>query len=186
MPTNPTERKGRQHHDYQVSPRCGLLTRPSNGAGRDWGSPTSQPKNTPPPESPRESLANQWPLNQLAKRWLDEALLPASPDLPYLAQLLWEGFEAGLVIPGQGQQYRWELHQAAGQLLDRSLDPVDVIHWFISNPDGGDEEEQGDTLQTFLEESRSWEEAAQNVMEWFYDLGGPSRSRARLGGDKIE
>jgi hypothetical protein len=33
-----------------------------------------------------------------------QAHLPSSPDLPYLVQLLSEGFEANLSVPGQGGQ----------------------------------------------------------------------------------
>ena len=43
---------------------------------------------------------NGWSLNREAKRWLDQAHLPSSPHLPYLVQLLWEGFEANLAVPG--------------------------------------------------------------------------------------
>jgi hypothetical protein len=34
----------------------------------------------------------RWPLNQLAKKWLLQGNLHADSSLPYLVQLLWEGF----------------------------------------------------------------------------------------------
>jgi hypothetical protein len=43
------------------------------------------------------------------------------------------------------------------------------MSWFVNNPNAGDEKEQSDTLETLLEESLNWEEAAQNLMECFYD-----------------
>jgi hypothetical protein len=91
------------------------------------------------------------------------------PELPYLVQLLAEGFEAKLFIPGQGGRYWTDLEGAAAQLLDHSLDAVRVMRWFVSNPNGGHEKEQRDTLQILLEESPNWEEAAQSLMKWFYD-----------------
>lgn len=94
----------------------------------------------------------------MAKRWLDQARLPSSPDRPYLVQLLSEGFEAQLPIPGQGQNYRWELDRAAGELLDRRLDPVDVMRWFLSNPNGPEQPEQSQTLLALLEQATSWQE----------------------------
>lgn len=116
-----------------------------------------------------ETPVNRWPLNLLAKRWLDQARLPSSPDLPYLVQLLYEGFEENLSIPGQGQNYRADLEQAASQLLDRDLNPVDVMRWFLNSPRGPSQGEQNDTLRLQLEQAKSWEEAAQSLMEWFYD-----------------
>jgi hypothetical protein len=116
-----------------------------------------------------ESLVNRRPLNQAAKRWLRQAGLGTDPEIPYVVQLLSEGFEANLSVPGQGQKYWADLELASGELLDRSLNPVQVMRWLTDNPNGPDQREQNDTLRTFLEQAKSWEEAAQSLMEWFYD-----------------
>lgn len=117
----------------------------------------------------RELPVNRWPLNQVAFQWLSQGRLPASPDLPYLVQLLSEGFQVGLPVPGLGQKYRWELEQASAELLDRSLNPVLVMRWFTNNPNTPSQAEQSQTLLSLLEQAKSWEEAAQGLMEWFYD-----------------
>jgi hypothetical protein len=117
----------------------------------------------------RELGVNRWPVNRLALRWLREARLPVSPDLPYLVQLLSQGFEADLPLLGQGQKYRADLDLAAGQLLDPSLNPADVMRWLTNSPSGPSPSEQLQTLQSSLEQAKSWQEAAQNLMEWFYD-----------------
>jgi Protein of unknown function (DUF1524) len=113
---------------------------------------------------------NGWSLNLAAKRWLRQVPdSPTDPTQPYLVQLLHLGFDRQLSIPGPGEDRRWEIEQEAGQLLHRNLDPVRLTHWFVNNPDGGEEGEQNDTLLLRLEEANDWEEAAQNLMEWFYD-----------------
>lgn len=113
---------------------------------------------------------NAWSLNQAAKRWLLQVPDgPLEPSQLYLVQLLWLGFDRQLSIPGRGDDRWWEIEQEAGQLLDRNLDPVRLTHWFVSNPDGGEESEQNDTLLLGLEGAKDWEEAAQNLMDWFYD-----------------
>jgi hypothetical protein len=118
---------------------------------------------------PTEKLpANRQPLNQEAKRRLQEAREPLRPDLPYLVQLLSLGFHRGLDIPGVGQKYRWELEQASGLLLDPQLNSVKVMRWFLNNPNGGRQAEQNDTLTLWLEEASDWSTAAQSLMEWFY------------------
>jgi hypothetical protein len=117
----------------------------------------------------RELPVNKWPLNQAALGWLRRAHKPADSSLPYLAQLLSEGFEANLALAGPGQKFRAELHQASDQLLDWSLDPVAVMRWFTDNPNGPSQPEQSQSLLLELEKAKSWEEAAQNLMEWFYD-----------------
>jgi hypothetical protein len=58
---------------------------------------------------------------------------------------------------------------ASGELLDRNLDPVRVMRWFTNNPNGPGQGEQNDTLRAYLEQAKSWQEAAQSLMEWFYD-----------------
>jgi hypothetical protein len=119
----------------------------------------------------REHPVNLWPTNQLAKRWLLQVPNPPplDRDIPHLVQLLNVGFERDLAVPGCPDRDWWVLEQNAGLLLGRSLDPKDVIYWFFSNPNAGDEQEQRDTLEIALEESQTWEEAAQNVMETYYD-----------------
>jgi hypothetical protein len=126
----------------------------------------------PPPPSHRRVLpVNRWPLNREALRWLIAAKEPPEEHLPYLSQLVWMGFDRGLPVPGRGDKYRWELELAAGELLlNPKLDSVKVMRWFVSNPNGPEEEvEQSDTLLYLLEKGQCWEEAAQFVMEWFYD-----------------
>lgn len=117
----------------------------------------------------KELSVNRWPLNRVALRWLQQGNLPVSSSFPYLVQLLSEGFEANLFIPGQGQRYRADLEQAAHQLLDYSLNPAAVMRWLTDNPNIPDQAEQSQTLLLQLERAKSWEEAAQNLMEWFYD-----------------
>jgi hypothetical protein len=123
-----------------------------------------------PSRSHREQLpVNRWPLNQDAKKRLLEAGEPPEPNLPFLVQLLSAGFERGLGIPGPAQKYRVELEQASAELLDPRLDPAKVMRWFLSNPNGPEPGEQNDSLRLLLEKASSWQEAAQNLMEWFYD-----------------
>lgn len=111
---------------------------------------------------------NRWPLNQLAKRRLEEAGLSPDPGSLYLVQLLQLGFAKGLEIPGQGQSYRSDLGQAAEGLDDPNLNPMQVMRWLLSNRNM--ESEQNDTLRRELENAQDWQEAAQSLMEWFYDL----------------
>ena len=118
----------------------------------------------------RELPVNKWPLNQVAKERLLEAGQVPNPAYLYLAQLLQLGFEAGLQIPGQGQGYREELELAANQLSDHSLSPAQVMRWLLNNRESGEQSEQNDTLRRELESAPNWQEAAQNLMQWFYDL----------------
>jgi hypothetical protein len=113
---------------------------------------------------------NSWPLNREAKRWLQEAKISPDSGYLYLVQLLQLGFEQRLQIPGQGQNYWDDLELAANQLLDHNLQPVQVMRWLVSNRNAGDQGEQNDTLRAELEQAPSWEVAAQNLMQWFYDL----------------
>jgi hypothetical protein len=102
-----------------------------------------------------------------------------SPGPPYLVQLLAEGFLAGLPVPGLGQRYRWNLAQASGELLDRSLNPVQVMRWFTNNPDTRSQAEQSQTLLSLLEEAKSWEEAAQSL--WSGSTTGRRRRIRTIG-----
>jgi len=122
--------------------------------------------------SPRhETLPpNNWPLNRVAKHRLVEAGTSPDPEYLYLVQLLSLGFEAGLEIPGQGQDYRTDLEQAANQLFSHNLKPAQVMRWLLSNPNAGDQGEQNDSLRRELESAPNWQAAAQNLMQWFYDL----------------
>jgi hypothetical protein len=43
------------------------------------------------------------------------------------------------------------------------------MRWFVNNPDGDDEAVQIEMLEDLLEAAKTWEEAAQSIMEWFYD-----------------
>ena len=120
--------------------------------------------------SPSEQLAvNRWPLNQDAKRRLQEAREGLRPDLPYLVQLLNLGFDRNLDVPGPGQKFRAELEQASQEMLDPSLSPMTVMRWLLNNPNAGQQAEQNDTLRLQLERASNWSTAAQALMEWFYD-----------------
>lgn len=113
---------------------------------------------------------NNQPLNRAALPWLQAAKVPVDPRQPFLLQLMWVGFDRGLPIPGPGQEYRWELKQAFERLLAPRFDPLKVVRWLLSNPNGPDDpKEQEDTLTLALEAAESWESAAQCVMECFYD-----------------
>lgn len=112
---------------------------------------------------------NRWPLNRAAKERLLEAKVPPDPQHPYLLQLLALGFDRGLPLPGQGNQFLWDLSLAADQLLDPKLKPVPVLRWLLDNPNAGDQAEQSRTLLSLLQAAPSWEAAAQGLMEWFYD-----------------
>ena len=113
---------------------------------------------------------NGWPLNQVAKRRLLEAGISPDPQHLYLVQLLRLGFLAGLEIPGPGQSYRPDLAEAADRLLDPNLKPAQVMRWLLSNRNAGDQAEQNDSLRQELESAADWQKAAQNLMQWFYDL----------------
>ena len=58
---------------------------------------------------------------------------------------------------------------ASGELLDPTLDQMLVMRWFVNNPNREDEAVQSDMLEDLLDEAKSWEEAAQSLMDWFYD-----------------
>jgi hypothetical protein len=116
------------------------------------------------------SPVNNWPLNQSARRRLVEAKAPVDPQVLYLVQLLQLGFEAELTIPGQGQGYRADLELAANQLSNHRLVPAQVMRWLLSNQNTGEQSEQNDTLKRELDKAADWREAAQNLMQWFYDL----------------
>lgn len=118
----------------------------------------------------KEQIApNSWPLSQAAKKRLVEAKAMPDPSSLYLVQLLQLGFEKGLPVLGQGGSYRPELEGAANQLSDPSLNPAQVMRWFLSNPNSGEQQEQTSTLTRELESAPDWEGAAQNLMQWFYD-----------------
>lgn len=121
--------------------------------------------------SQAESLPpNRWPLNRDAKKRLQEA--KATPDAGslYLVQLLQLGFEKGLQIPGPAQSYWHDLEGAANQLTAPNLQPTQVMRWLLSNPNAGEQSEQNDSLRRELETATTWQEAAQNLMQWFYAL----------------
>ena len=106
----------------------------------------------------------------MAKRRLLEAKAAQDPGYLYLVQLLQLGFAQKLHIPGQGQNYRDDLEQAASQLDSHDLRPVQVMRWLLSNRNGGDQGEENDSLRRELESAPNWQAAAQNLMQWFYDL----------------
>ncbi len=113
---------------------------------------------------------NGWPVNRLSKQWLLKGGQEASPDHPYILQLVLRGIETDVPLPGQGGDFRWELEIAAGRMLSPRLDPVKITRWFTNNPDGSeDPSEQSATLEQALQEAQTWEEAAQVAMEAFYD-----------------
>lgn len=112
---------------------------------------------------------NRWPLNQDAKKCILQAGEHPNPHYLYLVQLLSLGFEKGLDIPGQAQQFRGELKEAADQLYNPRMKPAQIMRWFLNNPNGEDQGEQNDTLRQELQKAKDWKEAAQSLMEWFYD-----------------
>lgn len=117
-----------------------------------------------------ESLpVNRWPLNQDAKKRLQEAGEAPEQHQLYLVQLLNLGFERELPVPGPGQKYRADLEMAAQGLYDLNHKPADVMRWFLNNPNGPDQAEQNDTLRLVLEKATDWREAAMGLMEWFSD-----------------
>lgn len=121
--------------------------------------------------SPSEPIpVNRWPLNQDAKKRLLEAGVSPNAYYLYLLQLLELGFDRGLPIMGPGGGYRDDLEMAAHQLFGQDLKPADIMRWFLSNLNAGDQSEQNDTLRRELGEAKDWREAAQSLMEWFYDL----------------
>jgi hypothetical protein len=120
--------------------------------------------------APREIPVNRWPVNQAAVHWLREANDLPDPHLPYLVQLLHLGFEREQPVPGLGDQYRGSLELAAGKLLSNQLDPVKVTRLFQDNPNGPDQDEQSRNLVALLTSANSWEQAAQSLMELWYDL----------------
>lgn len=110
---------------------------------------------------------NRDPLNQAAKRWLLAARAPANPHPTYLLQLLNEGFEQGLPLPGPDGGLRADLAQAAGLMLNQA--PDRFPKWLLSNPNGPASAEQSQTLLSRLETAPTWQEAAQALMETFSD-----------------
>ena len=118
---------------------------------------------------PRELPVNRWPVNQAALRWLQAAKEQPDPQLPYLVQLLHLGFEREQPIPGLGDQYKGSLELAAGKLLSSQLDPVKVTRLFQDNPNGPDQDEQSQNLLGLLTSAQTWEQAAQRLMEIWYD-----------------
>ena len=129
-----------------------------------------KPQHKPQPPKKEPVPPNAWPLNQEAKRRLVQAGESPDPSGLYLVQLLNLGFEKDLPVLGQGGSYRPELESAAQQLYDPDLKPAQVMRWLLSNRNAGDQQEQTATLMHDLESARSWKVAAQNLMQWFYDL----------------
>ena len=112
---------------------------------------------------------NRWPVNQVARKWLVQAKAPFGPDMPYLAQLAWWGFEANMDLPGSEEQDVPALATSVGRLLDPKLDPVRVTRWFSQNPNGPSLAEQTETLISELQAAKTWQQAAQVAMECFRD-----------------
>ena len=108
-------------------------------------------------------------LHQAAHRWLLAAKEPPDTQSLFVVQRLHLGFERGLPIPGPGQGYRWELEQAFFRLLNPRLDPAKVYRWLLANPNAASREEWEETLTRALEEAKTWEKAAQSLLEAFYD-----------------
>jgi hypothetical protein len=55
------------------------------------------------------------------------------------------------------------------------------MRWLTNNPNGPNQAEQSQTLLVALEQAKSWEEAAQSLMEWCYDR---KAGRTRITGDR--
>src|SRR5258708_7624872 len=118
----------------------------------------------------REQLpVNNLPLNRAAKKWLREAKAPIDGRKSYLLGLLWWGLEQGVPLPGQGARWKDDLALAAGNLMSERHDPAPSYRWIISNPNGPAREEQAQTLLPLLLQAKTWQEAAQEAMQVFYD-----------------
>ena len=121
-----------------------------------------------------EAPSNQWPINQAALRWLEEA--KASPDstVSYIAQLAAWGLAKGIVeIPrpmSPSQPERHNLESAVDALLGSGPQEVAFAsQWFLSNPNL-DEDEQAENLLAELEQATTPAEAATVAVETAYDL----------------
>ena len=119
-----------------------------------------------------EPAANRRPVNQAALPWLQQSPEPVDPTSPYLLQLMWAGFEAGLEIPGPGQAYRYSLEEQ----LAASLDQFKTVAWLLANPNGPDPEEQEAALVAELDQARDWRQAAQRAMEAWYSRHSAANS----------
>ncbi len=91
------------------------------------------------------------------------------PERLYALRLPSLGFDRSLPIRGPGQAYRAELEPAFGRLRSPRLDQLKVFRWLLDEPDAGSAQEVERTLTRDLEEAKTWERAAQRLLEEFYD-----------------
>jgi hypothetical protein len=105
----------------------------------------------------RVGPANSWPVNQLARKWLRVAKVPADPEIGYLAHLAWWGLGRGEVIVPPPMSPRHPYQHALELTFRRpavARPEVGATRWFASNPNL-DWEEQPDNLAQVLEEAES-------------------------------
>ncbi len=117
-----------------------------------------------------EARSNNWPLNQAALGWLEQAKAEVQPDQSYLAQLAAWGLESGQAeVPrpqSPSQPLRSDLQQTVEALLGQ--DPLEATVWFLQNPNLP-QEDQRRTVADLLKAATSPQEAAQSVVETAYD-----------------
>ena len=117
----------------------------------------------------QEISVNQWPVNQLALRWLRKGKHKESPHLPYILQLIIRGLFNGVSLPGPAESFREDLKAAIGQLLHPRFDPEKAMRWLLNNSNGFDNQvEQAATLEQELESAETWQEVAQAAIEMFH------------------
>ena len=129
---------------------------------------TSAATARPYPELP----TNRSVLNQLAKRWLNQAKAEADPSALYLAQLAWWGWEKGLRTPqplAPSQPLPSSVEEMLGLLLGSGKDKAAMAEdWVLGNPNL-DRAEQAANLEAALRAAANPLNAAQEVLEAIYD-----------------
>ena len=121
-----------------------------------------------------EAPTNQWPINQAALKWLQEAKASPDPQVSYIAQLAAWGLEKGIVeIPrpvSASQPERHNLESAVDALLAAGPEKAAFAsQWFLSNPNL-EQDEQADSLVSELQRVTTPAEAATVAVETAYDL----------------
>ena len=121
-----------------------------------------------------EAPTNQWPINQAALKWLQEAKASPDPQVSYIAQLAAWGLEKGIVeIPrpvSASQPERHNLESAVDALLAAGPEKAAFAsQWFLSNPNL-EQDEQAESLVSELQRVTTPAEAATVAVETAYDL----------------
>jgi hypothetical protein len=117
------------------------------------------------PQDQQRIPVNSSLLNRVALKWLREAKEDADPGFLHLLGLAYWGLE-------NGAEGEWPARDRNAVELQIGLllrwKPENVIDWLLSNPNGGDREEQESNLLSVLQRAKSPNQAAAFVLNAIY------------------